>query len=201
MAGRRDRLSGEPTDEPAWMREVGRGGDPTVHGRDGSWPAAGVAAYIAQKTGRGITQTNDEPVRPATNLAGKSRSAIARNGHARRETPRAGKGSGGCSCGGAGNCKSERGGGGCPGYVGSREVRGRAVDSVEATPNKTADIPGLVAAVRANLAAGGVVMTEAELTEIVKKAMSSRPSSRHRRSNSAPATVRGTVNHENLVLP
>jgi hypothetical protein len=34
MAGRRERFGGEPSGEPEWMREVGRGGDPTNQGEE-----------------------------------------------------------------------------------------------------------------------------------------------------------------------
>ena len=86
-----------------WMREFARGGDPTVHGQDESWPAAGVAAFTADK-GKSIRVGSGAP-------SARAGAVGIQRGLARGVTPTAqsgeagsGKEGGGCACGG--NSKS-----------------------------------------------------------------------------------------------
>ena len=157
-------FSDAPPGEPAWMREFARGGDPTAHRQDESWPAAGVAAYNA---GRGKSVNSNlrassgkvgaGPVRASTGGAGAS--------VVRRRSPKTGKSGGGCSCGGDGKCKSERGGG----SQASRALG--SAHSASSTPSRrTSTVPTvaeLTELVLAGLRTGGNQMTAAQVTDIV----------------------------------
>jgi hypothetical protein len=187
MAGRRERFGGEPSGEPEWMREVGRGGLPGAHNKETSWPAAGFAAHNAQASKNKRTRAKAQAPIARRSPTHKSRAELADGANTHQRRPKGGKDGGGCSCGGSGNCNSEGGG---PGHVGSREVRGGPGGPVEATPSKIINIPRLVASVRRKLAEGKVVATEAELEGILLIALSSLRPSNRRPSNRRPSNRR-----------
>jgi hypothetical protein len=190
-------FGGDSPGEPDWMREFARGGDPSVHKAELSWPAVGFAAYNGQASKKKCTQAEVQPARAAKSPTRESRAALPVTANAYQGRAKGGKDGGGCSCGGSGNCKSEggkdgggcscggdgkcnsEGGGGGPGHVSARGGKAGTGASVEVTPSKIANIPGLVATLKEELAEGRVVATEAELEKILQIALSSlRPSNR-----------------------
>ena len=166
-----NRFGSDPPGEPAWMREFARGGDPTVHRQDESWPAAGVVAYNARQR-KGV-----HPNLPSqSGVVGKGgiRRGLTRGGGtpiAHRGSLKAGKAGGGCSCGGDGKCKSERGGirsQGSNALAPSRMLSPKASCTASAFPT----VAELVAQFQKVLNANGIKKSDAEATEIVRKALS-----------------------------
>jgi hypothetical protein len=169
MAGRRERFGGEPSGEPEWMREVGRGGLPGAHNKETSWPAAGFAAHNAQASKNKRTRAEAQAPIARRSPTHKSRAALADGANTHQRRPKGGKDGGGCTCGGSGNCNSE--GGGTRRRASS--AIGPAHSTSSASPRRTSRTPSvaeLVALVQGALRTEGTQMTNAEVTDIVRRA-------------------------------
>jgi len=99
-------FGGEPSDQPDWMKEFARGGDPGVHKEGVSQPLKDLAEYnpASAKAGQAVGKTPlHNPGVGHTNKLLSPGADTSKRGPAGSQNR---KKEGGCGCGGEGKCKS-----------------------------------------------------------------------------------------------
>ncbi len=198
MSRQNNRFGSEPISEPEWMKEFAKGGGPSLHREEASWPVNGLAGYNAVQ---GTDGQSAPEARPGSRDAGPTLKRIARRESRVAKRPAgagAGKKLGGCGCEGQGQCGGQNEGGRAPGLpiapqsaigAGNAVSSGGSPGAMPAVPSSAPDSMAessassrapavvfeaeLVTLAKDKLATDGISMSEEQVAKAVSTALAS----------------------------